>query len=148
MSEKSGLEKKVQAVDAQLAPWAALAGKLKLLVGFTVALVAIVLVVATGGGKTLLCKAYLDASGREAQVWTPLRDRYGHAFLALEGVAESRSLSVPDAAEVEERRLAGGAVELRWMDGETRRRFLVEQRDDGVWIVNELEGEPSGWCTG
>ncbi len=148
MSEKSGLEKKVEGIDAKLTPWAALAGKLKILVGFAVALVAIVLVVATGGGKELLCKAFLDASGREAQSWMPLRDRYGHAFLALEGVAQSRSLPVPDAAQVEERRLAGGSVELRWTDGETPRRFLVEQRDDGVWIVNELPAEAPGWCAG
>ncbi len=148
MAEKPGLEKDVADIDSRLAPWAALAGKLKVLAGFVVALIAIVLVVATGGGKELACKLYLDASGRQAQSWTPLRDRYGHAFLALEGVAESRGIALPDASEVEERRLPGGALELRWRDGETHRRFLAERRDDGVWLVNDLEAEAPGWCTG
>lgn len=148
MSEKSRLEKDVAGIDARLAPWVGLVGKLKVLAGFAVAVVAIVIVVAAGGGKGLLCKLYLDTTGRQAQPWTPLRDRYGHAFLAVEGVAESRGLIPPDAAQIEERRLAGGSTQIRWHTGDAYHRFLVEKGDDGVWVVNDLEPEAPGWCTG
>jgi len=143
MDKKSSVEK----IEAKTGLIASLINNGRTIVVALVAIVAIIIAVASGDGRTSLCRIYFQIVDESSKPWLPLMQQWSDAWLVVEDVLQrDNHQQTVTADNVETQKISDKHYRFRWNADDVFKQVDVEQDNNGVWHVNTLPDEPPGWC--